>query len=204
MLTGNRLASIVIVMFLVATVNGRALGQPVDHPQQKNSVCFPPNPNINPLFFGEINVKYSVPTTPQGKIYGGLVPFGQVWRLGGDKAPSFVVKHTTLIVNGQEIPAKTYSLFAIPEQGHWTLIISKKSGDEIASYPGPADDLLRTEMKASTLAEPMKDFTISFESTSAGCTMNVDWENTRASATFRAKTTDPPGVILKTKPGGHD
>jgi hypothetical protein len=198
MLKRNHLATLLSVV-LVAAANHSAIAQTTTHKQTKHVVCYPPSsPNINPLFFGKVDLTYSIPATPHGTIYGGAVPFGQVWLLG-DQAPALVV-NWPFLVNGQLIPAGTYSLLAIPQQGQWTLIVSKKTGGKITSYSGAGDDLLRTTMSVSPLADPANEFTISFESSSTSCTMNVDWATTRASVTLKAKSTDPPETILRTKP----
>ena len=196
--TRNHLAALLSVA-LIAAANHSAIAQVTKPKQTKHAVCYPPDsPNINPLFFGKIDLTYSIPATPQGTIYGGAVPFGQVWLLG-NQAPALVV-NWPFLVNGQTIPPGTYSLFAIPQQGQWILIVSKKTGDNVTSYSGAGDDLLRTTMSVSTLAAPVDGFTISFQSSSTSCTMNADWGSTRASATFRAKSTDSPGKVLRTKP----
>jgi hypothetical protein len=185
---------------LILAVAVPVLGQAKSPAHLTHRFCFPPNPNINPLFFGEIKLNYSAPTTAATNIYGGAVPFGRVWQMGGDVATTFET-NTTLLVGTQQLPASSYTLFAIPEQNYWTLVFSKKLGEGKIPYPGPADDQLRVEMQISSLTQPVSEFTISFDTTTAGCVMNVDWETTRASVTFRAKSSDPPpGPILKTHP----
>jgi hypothetical protein len=133
-----------------------------------------------------ITVDYSSPRMKGRKIYGGLVPYGQVWRLGANEATTFV-NTADLTVAGKDVPAGNYTLFAVPDQARWTLIISKKTGEWGIPYPGEGYELARVEMKASKLSSPVENLTISFDQTTAGCTMNVDWETTRASETFAEK-----------------
>lgn len=127
-----------------------------------------------------ITVDYSSPRAKGRKIYGELVPFGQVWRAGANEATTFVTT-ADIVVGGKPVPAGSYTIFTIPDKDKWTLIISKKTGEWGTDYPGPNNDLARIDMKVSTLPSPVENFTISFDKAGAGATMNLDWETTRAS-----------------------
>ena len=133
-----------------------------------------------------VTIDYSSPRAKGRKIYGELVPFGQVWRTGANEATTFA---TTGDVNvgGTSVPAGNYTLFTIPSQDKWTLILSKKTGEWGTDYPGPSNDLARVDMKVSTLPSSVEDFTISFEKAGNGATLNVDWETTRASVMISKK-----------------
>jgi len=113
------------------------------------------------------------------KVFGDLVPLGGVWRLGANEATSLVTD-AQLSVGGKTIPAGSYTMFAIPNANKWTLIISKKTGEWGVPYPGEADDLARMEMTTSKLPAPVENFTIAFDQAGGTCTMQVDWETTRA------------------------
>jgi hypothetical protein len=127
-----------------------------------------------------ITVDYSSPRAKGRKIYGGLVPYGEVWRAGANEATTFVTT-TDVMVGGTHVAAGNYTLFAIPNKEKWTLIISKKTGEWGIPYPGADSDLARVEMKASTLPAAVENFTIAFDKTGGGCTLRLDWETTRAS-----------------------
>jgi hypothetical protein len=133
-----------------------------------------------------IHVDYSSPRMRGRKIYGGLVPYGKVWRAGANEATTFVTK-ADLIVGGKAVPAGNYTLFAIPKADAWTLIISKKTGEWGIPYPGESDDFARVPMKVSKLPSPVEDFTIAFDREGDGCTMRLDWETTRASVQIAPK-----------------
>ena len=133
-----------------------------------------------------ITVDYSSPRMKGRKIYGGLVPYGEVWRAGANEATTFDTT-ANLTVGGTAVPAGSYTLFAIPNADKWTLIISKKTGEWGTKYPGPGDDLARVEMKVSKLPAPVENFTITFDKDSNGCVMRLDWETTRASAAIAEK-----------------
>lgn len=133
-----------------------------------------------------ITVDYSSPRMKGRKIYGGLVPYGQVWRAGANEATTFATT-ADVMVGDKEVPPEIYTLFAIPNQDKWTLIISKKTGEWGIPYPGESDDFARTDMQATSIASPVEDFTISFDQNGASCTMHMDWENTRASVDVTEK-----------------
>src|SRR5262245_50419010 len=70
-----------------------------------------------------IKVDYSSPRAKGRKIYGELVPYGQVWRTGANEATTFV-PDTNVSIGGKDVPAGSYTMFTIPNQDKWTLIIS--------------------------------------------------------------------------------
>ena len=128
-----------------------------------------------------ITVDYSSPRVKGRKVFEtNVAPYGQVWRTGANEATTFVTT-ADLMVGGKHVPAGSYTLFTIPDKDKWTLIISKKTGEWGTNYPGPENDLARIEMKASALPAAAENFTIAFDKTSAGCTLRIDWETTRAS-----------------------
>jgi hypothetical protein len=133
-----------------------------------------------------ISVDYSSPRMKGRKIFGDLVPLGQVWRAGANEATTFVTD-TDLIVGGKAVPAGKYTLHTIPNTDKWTLIISKKSSGWGIPYPGEAEDFARTDMKVSVLKAPVENFTISIEHAGNRCTLHMDWETTRASVEISRK-----------------
>lgn len=133
-----------------------------------------------------ITVDYSSPRAKGRKIYGELVPFGKVWRTGANEATTFVTT-ADVTVGGTAVPKGSYTLFTIPDKDKWALVISKKTGEWGTDYPGPSNDLARIDMKASTLPSAVENFTISFDKSADGGTMNIDWETTRASVAIAKK-----------------
>jgi len=127
-----------------------------------------------------ITVDYSSPRAKGRKVFGGIVPYGEVWRAGANEATTFVTT-AELMVGGQHVPAGSYTLFALPNQDKWTLIISKKTGEWGIPYPGAEADLARTDMKVSKTSGPVENFTIAFDKGAKGCTLRLEWDDTRAS-----------------------
>ena len=133
-----------------------------------------------------IKTAYSSPRMKGREIYGHLVPFGEVWRTGANEATTFV-SSGDVVVGGKTVPAGNYTLFTVPTADKWTLIINKKTGEWGIPYKYESDELARVDMKASKLPSPVENFTISYEKSGNGCTMHIDWENTRASVDISAK-----------------
>ena len=133
-----------------------------------------------------IKTDYSSPRMKGRKIYGELVPYGKVWRTGANEATTFVTS-SDVMVGGKEVPAGSYTLFTVPNADKWTLIINKKTGEWGIPYKYESDELARVDMKVSKLPSPVENFTISYEKSGNGCTLQMDWESTRASVDITAK-----------------
>lgn len=127
-----------------------------------------------------IIVDYSSPRAKGRKVFGGIVPYGEVWRAGANEATTFVTT-ADLMVGGQHVPAGNYTLFVIPNKDKWTLIISKKTGEWGIPYPGADSDLARVDMKVSATPSAVENFTIGFDKGAKGCALRMEWENSRAS-----------------------
>jgi hypothetical protein len=127
-----------------------------------------------------VKTAYSSPRVKGRKIYGGLVPYGEVWRTGANEATTFVTS-SDITVGGTKVPAGSYTIFSVPNADGWKLVVSKGTGEWGTQYPGADKDLARIDMKVSKLPSPVENFTISYEKSGSGCTMNIDWETTRAS-----------------------
>lgn len=133
-----------------------------------------------------ITVDYSSPRAKGRKIFGELVPYGEVWRTGANEATTFV-STANLNAGGKDIPAGNYTIFTIPEQDKWTLIISKHTGEWGIPYKYESEELVRIPMAASKTSGPVENFTISFDQSGGACTMQLSWENTQASVKFDEK-----------------
>lgn len=133
-----------------------------------------------------ITTDYSSPRMKGRKIFGELVPYGKVWRTGANEATTFVTSGE-VEVGGKAVPAGSYTIFTVPEADKWTLIINKKTGEWGIPYKYESDELARVDMKVSKLSSPKEDFTISYDKSGNGCTLNVEWETTKASVHISPK-----------------
>jgi len=133
-----------------------------------------------------IKTDYSSPRMKGRKIYGELVPFGEVWRAGANEATTFV-SSADVVVGGKAVPAGSYTIFTVPGPDKWTLIVNKKTGEWGIPYKYESDELARVDMKVSKLQAPVENFTIAYDKAAGGCTLRMDWETTRASVNISAK-----------------
>jgi len=112
-----------------------------------------------------VAMDYSRPQMKGRQIFGGLVPYGQVWRVGANEATTFVTT-ADLMIGGKHVPAGSYTLFAIPAKDKWTLIISKKTGEWGIPYP-EGFDLVRLDMKAGATSAPVESLRLPSTKTAA-------------------------------------
>src|SRR5436190_3668820 len=104
-----------------------------------------------------VKTDYSSPRMKGRKIYGDLVPFGQVWRTGANEATTFVTS-ADIVVGGTNVPAGKYTIFTVPNADKWSLVISKGTGEWGTQYPGQDKDLARIDMKVSKVPSPVENF----------------------------------------------
>jgi hypothetical protein len=133
-----------------------------------------------------VKTNYSSPRAKGRKIYGGLVPYGEVWRTGANEATTFVTS-ADIKVGAKDVPAGSYTIFTVPGADKWTLIINKKTGEWGIPYKYESDELARVDIKVSKLPGPAENLTIAYDKTGNGCTLRIDWETTRASVDISAK-----------------
>ncbi len=74
-----------------------------------------------------IKITYGRPYVREREIFGGLVPFGSVWRTGANEATEITVTRD-VIMDGNHLEAGTYSIFTIPEEDEWTVIVNSGLG----------------------------------------------------------------------------
>ena len=133
-----------------------------------------------------VTVDYSSPRMRGRKIFGGLVPYGEVWRTGANDATTFVPT-ADVTVDGKEVSAGKYTIFTVPEQGKWTLIINKHTGEWGIPYKYESEELARVPMQVSKTSAPVENFTISFSQNGSACTLQMSWENAQASVQISEK-----------------
>jgi hypothetical protein len=155
--------------------------------QDKNARPSPPAQAQCKLSDGKtITTDYSSPRAKGRKIFGGLVPYGEVWRTGANDATTFVTT-ANLSVEGKDIPAGSYTIFTIPAQDKWTLIINKHTGEWGIPYKYQSEELGRVPMQVASTPAPVENFTIAFNQGGSNCTLQISWESTQASVTFAEK-----------------
>ena len=122
------------------------------------------------------------------KIWGGLIPFGKVWRTGADEA-TLLITQKDIMLGGTKIPAGCYTLWTLPnEDGTAKLIINKQIGQWGEDMRNPknvydeANDVARVDLKKSDLDDSVDQFTMSIEKdpdVKGGGLIKLKWEKTQ-------------------------
>ncbi|HUO85088.1 MAG TPA: DUF2911 domain-containing protein [Thermoanaerobaculia bacterium] len=149
--------------------------------QEKKKPLSPPAKAEATIAGKSITIDYSAPSRREREIMGGLVPFDKVWRTGANAATTLTTS-ADLMIGSLHVPAGTYTLFTIPGEKAWTLIVNKQTGQWGTNYD-PSQDLGRVPMKIRSLADSVETFVIGIElgKDNKGF-LNLTWENTEASA----------------------
>jgi hypothetical protein len=127
-------------------------------------------------------IDYSRPAKRGRVIYGGVVPFGEVWRTGANAATQFRTDKA-LKMGDTVVPAGMYTLWTIPAPTGWKLIVNSETGEWGTEHKA-AKDLYTLDMSVSTLPQSVEKFLISVAPGTGGGTLNLDWDTTRASIPF--------------------
>lgn len=130
----------------------------------------------------KISVTYGRPYMKGRQIVGGLVPYDRVWRTGADEATTLVTDKA-LMFGGTHVSAGTYTLFTLPGEKGWQLIINKQTGQSGTEYD-QKQDLARIPMTVMKTSGPVEQLTIALADTPAGGELRITWENTQATAAF--------------------
>jgi hypothetical protein len=133
-----------------------------------------------------ITIDYSSPRAKGRKIFGELVPYGEVWRTGANEATTFVTT-ANLSVGTVTVPAGNYTLFTVPNKDKWSLIVNKKTGEWGIPYKYESDELGRSDMSVSATSGAVENFTIAFDQGGKSCKLNMSWENTQATIDIKEK-----------------
>ena len=144
-----------------------------------------PEPRLSPMQLARtqigdayVKVHYSSPRRRGRKIYGELVPFGELWRTAANET-SEITFTAPVLVGGQSVAAGTYSLFSIPDEETWTIILNSDLGQNgVAGYREEAD-VVRVQVTATQLEEIHEAFTIAFEEAERGMALVLIWERTK-------------------------
>jgi hypothetical protein len=119
---------------------------------------------------------YSQPSKNDRKIFGGIVPFGKVWRTGANEATEITFTQKVKI-GGKIVNPGTYTIFTVPGEKTWSLILNSDLG-MWGDYDYDAKkDILKVEAIPSASESVQELFTVKFDKTANGCNMSMMWDN---------------------------
>ncbi|MBC6699344.1 DUF2911 domain-containing protein [Hymenobacter sp. BT190] len=165
-----------LFVFCGLLLAGQTMAQ-AKKPEDKSKRPSPPATVTGPNF----TIEYSRPSLKGRKAFGGLEPYGKVWRTGANEATTFTTTKDVK-VNGQALAAGTYALFTIPGEQEWTIIFNKTAKQWGAYEYKQADDALRVQAKPTKTAAPVEVFTIAADK--AGV-VTLMWDNTQVTFTVK-------------------
>ncbi len=128
----------------------------------------------------ELKVFYNRPFKKNRKIFGGLVPYNQVWRTGANEATTFET-NKALEVAGMPLPAGKYTLWTVPKDSVWTVIFNSKQyswgvDSEMKPMWDPNYDALNIEVPVQNLNKPVEQFTIAFDNSTDNLFLTMAWD----------------------------
>src|SRR5215510_8218684 len=127
----------------------------------------------------DVEVDYSRPNKNDREIFGGLVPYGKLWRTGAN-AVTKIKFSKAVTLGGKEIPAGEYALFTIPTADEWTIIISKDAKVQSTADYKQEKDAARLTAKPEAIPITIETFTIGLADVKgASATLNFLWDKTR-------------------------
>ena len=122
-------------------------------------------------------VIYGRPQKNARSIFGDLVPYDMIWRVGANEATE-IEFYRDVKIAGKKLAKGRYSLYAIPSAAKWTIILNKETDTWGAFGYDEKKDVMRTDVKVETVADPIEVFTICFEGKEKNKTsLLIGWDN---------------------------
>ena len=148
--------------------------------------------------YDEVRIEYSRPGVRGRIVFGDLVPYGKVWRVGANASTKLYVREMLTIQDEYKLSPGVYALYAIPEKDEWTIILSKDPGLWGAFGYNSAHDALRFKVKPQALKEQVETFTIDFANVCTSCAeIQLLWDFTKVA--FRIATSIDEKVMADIK-----
>jgi Protein of unknown function (DUF2911) len=122
---------------------------------------------------------YSRPQKLGREIFGGIVEYGEVWRLGANEATE-IEFFRNVKINGKTISKGRYTMYAICTDTVWTIIFNSEK-DVWGLYYNPNKDVYRTDVPLQHTAEPVEALTIYFDDMKGGALLNIMWDTDKVS-----------------------
>ena len=145
----------------------------------------------------DITINYHRPAVNARRIWGGLVPYGVVWRAGANESTTISFS-TPVTIEGQMLPAGSYGLFMIPAQGQWTVIFSRFTGGWGAYNYDQSEDAARIMVTPQQAETQQERLFYSFDETTATSSVaSLRWEKLRVP--FKIEVDTPKLVMASIK-----
>lgn len=128
-------------------------------------------------------IVYSRPIKNGRTVYGELVEFGEVWRLGANEATELELFRDAKVA-GNKVKKGRYSMFAIPYQDKWTIILNKETDIWGAFQYDEKKDVLRVDVTPEKQEQPVESFTMLFDKKDDAINLIITWDDVKATVPF--------------------
>lgn len=125
-------------------------------------------------------ILYSRPQKQGRKVFGELVEYGKVWRLGANEATE-IEFYKDVKIGGKKVSKGRYTLYGIVSENTWTMIINKDTDTWGAFKYDSKKDILRTDVPAQKTEEVVESMSMFFEKSPNGISLNIAWEQVKVS-----------------------
>lgn len=125
-------------------------------------------------------VVYSRPQRANRTIFGGLVQYGELWRLGANEATE-IEFYKKVHIGGKKIEKGRYTLYAIVNEKNWTIILNRETDTWGIFKYNQKKDVVRTDVPVQKTESMMESMVMAFEKSVKGSNLVIAWENTRVS-----------------------
>ena len=129
-------------------------------------------------------VLYSPPTKRDRQIFGSLVPYGEVWRTGANEATELTL-YTDMMVGDKIVEAGTYTLYTIPEEKEWTVILNKSTNIWGAYDYHVEQDLVRIKVPVKQADTTIENLSMAFAPTDNGAKLQIGWDDRYIEVPFK-------------------
>ncbi|KAB2808079.1 DUF2911 domain-containing protein [Phaeocystidibacter luteus] len=131
-----------------------------------------------------VKITYNRPHKRGRAIFGDLVPYGEVWRTGANAATE-ITTTGDITIGGKELPAGTYSIFTIPNEDSWTIIINSDLGQWGAYRYKEENDVVRFNVDTQEAPSTYEAFTIAFEGEGNSKMLVMMWDDVKVSISIK-------------------
>lgn len=172
--TTHLLLTVFLVIFFISSCNENKPEEP--NPVQRKSPIAIAAMNHDSTY---IKIVYGQPYKNGRNIFGGLVPYNEIWRTGANEATELTITGS-ILVNKEKLEAGTYALFSIPGREEWTIVLNDSLGQWGAFTYNAAFDVMRATVPSVPTEQPIEAFTVRFGEISGNSTsIQLLWDTTR-------------------------
>jgi len=133
----------------------------------------------------KVSVDYCRPYKKGRKIFGGILPYGKVWRTGANEA-TVIDFNEDVVIGGKALGKGEYSLWTIPTETEWTIIFNKETGQWGTSYDG-SKDVLKVQVPSQKSKTQSEQFLINLSPQTDGVDMILNWDETEVVVPIKRK-----------------